>query len=189
MAWGGARPNTGGARAGAGAKSLEQKATLPPPAYPPPSPGDPVVIEQARKLAELGATDVEIADFFKISVTTLYEWRCRFAEFAQATRIGKDAADDRVERAMFQRSVGYTFDSEKIFLPAGARRAVRVPIREHVPPDVPAARHWLANRRPKDWREKVELSIRHDEAEMTDAELAAVIASGRSISPPETQGS
>jgi hypothetical protein len=36
------------------------------------------------------------------------------------------------------------------FMPAGAKRPVRVPIVEHVPPDVTAAIFWLNNRKPVD---------------------------------------
>ena len=65
-------------------------------------------------------------------------------------------ADDRVERSLYHRAVGYSFESEKIFHHQG--EVVRVPIIEHVPPDVGAAMSWLKNRRPDKWRDKVAAS-------------------------------
>lgn len=67
-------------------------------------------------------------------------------------------ADERVERSLYHRAVGYTFEATKIFMPAGAKTPVNAPYREHVPPDVKAATHWLNNRRPAEWRNKSEVS-------------------------------
>lgn len=115
----------------------------------------PEFAEQAKKLCELGATDIELADFFEVDVRTIYRWRNSDEEFCQAVKAGKDSADDRVERALYQRAVGYTFESEKVFNYQG--EIVRAPVREHVPPDAGAGFNWLKNRRGKDWREKQEI--------------------------------
>jgi hypothetical protein len=48
--------------------------------------------------------------------------------------------------------VGYSYESCKIFMPAGARKPVIVPYVEHVPPDVTAGIFWSKNRRPDRWR-------------------------------------
>lgn len=48
----------------------------------------------------------------------------------------------------FRRATGYTYDSEKVF-----HTGKRMPVVEHVPPDVGAAVKWLQNRRPDQWRE------------------------------------
>lgn len=108
--------------------------------------------EQARKLCQFGATDIEIADFFKVNVATIYRWRNTHPEFCEAVHAGKDAADERVERAFYQRAVGYTFESEKVFQFQGT--IVRADTREHVPPDPGAAFNWLKNRRGEKWRDK-----------------------------------
>lgn len=115
---------------------------------------DPAYAEQAKKLCVLGATDIEIADFFGVSTSTFYLWRNQHVEFSEAVRAGKDRADDRVEMALYNRAVGYTFESEKVFQFQG--QVVRAPTREHVPPDPGAAFNWLKNRRPAEWRDKVE---------------------------------
>lgn len=109
--------------------------------------------EQASKLCELGATDYELADFFKVDTRTIYRWKNSEPDFCQAVIVGKEKADDRVERALFNRAVGYTFESEKVFQHQG--EVIRAPIAEHVPPDPGAAMNWLKNRRGDRWRDKI----------------------------------
>ena len=45
----------------------------------------------------------------------------------------------------------------KIFMPAGAKKPVYAPYREHVPPDTTAAIFWLKNRDPAHWRDAWQL--------------------------------
>lgn len=111
---------------------------------------------QAQKLCRLGATDIELADFFEVDRATIYRWIGLHAEFCDALKSGKEAADERVERSLYHKAVGYTHDAVKIFMPAGAAKPVYAPYREHVPPDTTAGIFWLKNRRGKDWRDKVE---------------------------------
>lgn len=115
--------------------------------------------EQARKLCELGATDADLADFFEVSVVTIWRWRTRHEKFCSALRAGKDASDDRVVRSLYQRAVGYEFDAVKIFMPAGASEPVYAPYREHVPPEFGSMKLWLCNRRGEEWRDKQDHSI------------------------------
>jgi len=111
--------------------------------------------KQAAKLCTLGATDEDLADFFEVSVRTVIRWKSEHEEFCQALKVAKDEADNRVERSLYQRAVGYSFDSEKVFNNRGA--VVRAKTREHCPPDVTAQIFWLKNRRSQDWREKQEV--------------------------------
>lgn len=117
-----------------------------------PSSYKPEFAGQARKLCELGATDIEIADFFEVSDRTVYRWQIKYPEFCQALKAGKDVADDRVERALYHKATGYTFQSEKIFQHQGD--IIRATTREHVPPDATSMIFWLKNRRPDQWRDK-----------------------------------
>lgn len=117
-----------------------------------PSQYKPEFAEQAKKLCQLGATDMELADFFGVDVRTIYRWRNNHEEFCQSVMVGKDAADERVARALYQRAVGYSYESEKVFQNGG--QIVRADITEHVPPDSGAAFNWLKNRRSQEWRDK-----------------------------------
>lgn len=111
--------------------------------------------QQAADLCARGATDMELADFFEVSVRTIYRWKAEHQEFCQAIAVAKDIADERVERSLYNRAVGYSHDAVKIFMPAGANAPVYAPYVEHVAPETGAAMFWLKNRRPEKWREKV----------------------------------
>lgn len=108
-------------------------------------------IGQAQKLCKLGATDMEMADFFEVEVRTLYRWKAENEEFCQALKAGKDEADDRVERSLYARANGYEHDEVDIRVVDHA--IVQTPIRKYYAPDTTAAIFWLKNRRPKEWRE------------------------------------
>ena len=118
-----------------------------------PSAYKPAFAEQAAKLCELGATDVELADFFEVSITTVNNWKAQFPEFLAALKAGKDAADDRIERSLYAKASGYTFDAIKIFCSKDGD-VTQVPYREHVPPDTTAMIFWLKNRRKDQWRDR-----------------------------------
>lgn len=109
-------------------------------------------VAQAEKLCKLGATDIEIADFFDVDVRTLYRWKGEHDEFCQSLKAGKDVADERVERSLFSRANGYEHD--EIDIRVVDKSIVQTPIRKYYPPDTTAAIFWLKNRRPEQWRDK-----------------------------------
>lgn len=109
-------------------------------------------VSQARKLCELGATDEDLADFFEVSIRTIANWKSEHAEFLQALKAGKEHADARVERSLYQRAVGYTYDA--VHFSSYQGDVTETEYREHVPPDVTAQIFWLKNRRPDLWRDK-----------------------------------
>lgn len=114
--------------------------------------------DQAVKLCELGATDEELADFFKVNVRTIYRWQGVHPEFCQALKAGKSVADDRVVRSLYHKAVGYKHEAVKIFMPAGAEKPVYAPYTEHIPPSDTAIIFWLKNRRKEDWRDRQEFT-------------------------------
>lgn len=125
-------------------------------------------VKQAKKLAELGATDRDAAEFFEVSEATLNRWKQAHPEFCASLKVGKAAADDRVEQSLYRKATGYTFDAVKIFMPAGADKPVYAEYVEHVPPSDTACIFWLKNRRPEEWRDKPDGP--------SDDELAGVIS-------------
>lgn len=136
----------------------------------------PEFCQEAKTLCENGATDEELAEAFEVSVRSIYRWKANYPEFCQALKTGKEVADERVERSLYAKAVGYTFDSEKVFQFQG--QIVRTPVKEHVPPDTTAAIFWLKNRRAENWRDKSEVHYKHSLETMTDADLERIAADG-----------
>jgi hypothetical protein len=115
----------------------------------------PEFVEQARAQCEEGATDQELADFFGVSVRTLYRWKNTYPEFCQALKASKAPADERVERSLFERATGYERDEVDIRVIDG--QIVQTTVRKFYPPDTTAAIFWLKNRRPEQWRDKTDV--------------------------------
>lgn len=120
---------------------------------------------KAEKLCNLGATDEEIADFFGVHVVTIYRWKNKHPEFCNALKVGKGRADDRVERSLYQRALGYSHPEDKIFASAG--EPLIVPTVKHYPPDTTAAIFWLKNRRAAEWRDTQYIAPTDDAPPMT----------------------
>jgi hypothetical protein len=110
-------------------------------------------LEQARKLAALGATEVEMANFFGVSHKTFTRWKVSRSDFCRALKTAKETADARVERRLYERAVGYSMEVEKIVCLRG--KVIRVKTVEYYPPDVTACIFWLKNRQPDRWRDRV----------------------------------
>ena len=117
----------------------------------------PAFAAQAAKLCEFGATDQDLADCFGVVVSTIYRWKAAHPEFCDAVKAGKVGSDDRVERSLYHKAVGYSYDAVKIMQANG--EPLTVPYREHVPPDTTAAIFWLKNRKPAEWRDKRDVEV------------------------------
>lgn len=144
---------------------------------------DPEFCQVAATLCANGATDEEIADHFEVSVRTLYRWKNSHPEFCQALKAGKELADDRVERSLYMKAIGFRQKAVKIFMPAGADKPVYAEYMEHFAPDTQAAQFWLKNRRPEQWRDKQQvehsgsLNVK-SEADEAKRKLAALATAG-----------
>jgi hypothetical protein len=123
--------------------------------------------EGAAKLARLGATDAEIADFFNVDVRTVYRWKNTYEGFCHALKAGKEEADARVERSLYHRAIGYEQEAVKIFMPAGKDDPVYAPYTERIAPDTTAAIFWLKNRRPQEWRDRQEVDHKSTDGSMS----------------------
>lgn len=145
---------------------------------------DPKLCETAYAMSQQGATVREIAQAFEVSEGTVYRWQHEHPEFRESMKLGKDAADNRVEHSLYRRAIGYSFDAIKIMQFNGI--PVVEPYVEHVPPDVGAAALWLKNRRPDVWREKQEINHTGDftvrAASLSDEQLASIAVGGANAS-------
>ena len=117
---------------------------------------------QVEKLCQLGATDSEIADFFGVSVRTIHRWKIEHEEFCHSIKSGKEKADERVERSLYQKATGYDYTEEqaiKIKVEQHKEEVEVVQITKHAPADTTAAIFWLKNRRKDQWRDKQEHEV------------------------------
>lgn len=120
------------------------------------------ILEQAYKLALLGATDKQLADFFHISTVTLDNWKTSKPEFLCALKEGKDKADAEVADSLYNRAIGYQYiEQEPIKLRKGKdehggiiEEVQIVEVTKVMPPDTTACIFWLKNRQKEQWRDK-----------------------------------
>ena len=114
--------------------------------------------DRAMNYALLGMSDVEIAAAFGIDAATLYRWQSRYPEFRESSLAGKAEADSRVVRSLYERARGMVVPAVKV-VARQDREAEIVRYDEYLPPDVNAARLWLFNRRPREWRDRKEIEV------------------------------
>ncbi|OJW21182.1 MAG: hypothetical protein BGO49_24525 [Planctomycetales bacterium 71-10] len=154
-----------------------------------PKPGQPTkykpeYCEQVKKLALLGLTDVEMAEFFEVCEDTFYEWKKVHPEFSEAASAGKVKADAEIAHSLYDRAKGAQWTEQAAFKirnqtgPGQFTEEVQiVEVRKAAPPDTQAASLWLRNRRPKSWRDTqhIEQTVAQVEAptEFTSPEEAA----------------
>jgi hypothetical protein len=118
-------------------------------------------IRQAEVAAGEGLTNRQLARLFGISTRTLQKWIREDERFAHALKEGKAIADARVARSLYERATGYSHPEEKVFCSDGA--IVTYNTTKHYPPDTAAQTFWLKNRRPHEWRDRIEHTGRDGE--------------------------
>jgi len=114
-------------------------------------------VEQVKKLCELGATDMQIADFFQVDLATINRWKLKHPEFCASLKLGKEIPDSLVVRSLFQRAMGYSHEEDDIRVIEG--QVVITPTIKHYPPDSTSLIFWLKNRNKEDWRDKQEIGV------------------------------
>lgn len=106
-------------------------------------------LQQVYLIAQLGATQEEMATFFNVNITTLEKWIATKPEFAAAVRRGGIEFDMRVVSKLGQRAIGYEYTETEIT--DGPKGYQRKTTKKHVPGDVTAQIFWLKNRRRNEW--------------------------------------
>ena len=104
-----------------------------------------------------GLTDEQIAKNIGINRTTLYDWKKKETNIADALKKGKEVIDFEVENALLKRALGYEYEEETY-----ENGILTKKVKKQVPPDTTAQIFWLKNRKKEQWREKVEV-VKTDE--------------------------
>jgi len=119
-----------------------------------PSTFKPEYIEQVERLAMLGFTNKELAEYFGLASddSALDTWTKRHPEFASALKRGRVEADCKVAAALFKRATGFNYTEEQAV--GGKGGADVVTVERYQIPDVGAICFWLKNRHRNAWRDK-----------------------------------
>ena len=135
----------------------------------------PEYAEQAKKICGLGATDMQLSDFFDVSEKTLNTWKLKHPEFLQSLRVGKDQPDENVKRSLYQRAMGYSHLESKLNVVNG--ELIETVVEKHYPPDATSMIFWLKNRCSTEFKDRVEHDLTADEALPISVQIVAIDAS------------
>jgi len=119
----------------------------------------------AAKMCELGATDMDLANAFDVDIRTIHRWKIKHKGFCHALKIGKEPANNMVERALYQRAVGFSHEEDDIRVVNG--ELVITPTIKHYPPDSTALIFFLKNRMPDQYRQNPDESQTEDAPPLT----------------------
>lgn len=112
-----------------------------------------------------GLTDEQIAANMGINVATLYRYKNEHKEICNALKRGKEVVDIQVENALFKRAIGYKYTETKTEewqdQEGNPVQKVTKTVKEVVP-DTTAQIFWLKNRRPDQWRDKIQTENKTD---------------------------
>ena len=116
--------------------------------------------EKAKKLAQEGLINLEIAKQLGISEDSFYKYMRLHPEFREAVDEGKVVVDDKVESMLLKRALGYDYEETKVIADEEGRPVQFIKTKKHASPDVGAAAFWLKNRRPEKWRDRRDVDVK-----------------------------
>lgn len=140
-------------------------------------------VKLAYNYSLLGATDVQMSEYFGVTEKTFNRWKKQYPEFCQSLKSGKREADSKVAEKLFTRAIGYEYDELHVEK-RGRKILKRKTVRKHQPADTTAQIFWLKNRQPEIWRDRVDtnisggLSLKSELEELSDEELKVIITGG-----------
>ena len=111
----------------------------------------------AWSLAIRGATDAEIAEAMHVSRKTICSWKNEHESFANALAEGKEIADSKIERSLYQSAQGYFIDEEERLIEVNKDGTTKLgdlrTKKRYIPPSTTAQIFWLKNRKREHWRD------------------------------------
>lgn len=123
--------------------------------------------------ARKGLTDEQLAHNMGITAKTLYEWKNKYSEICEALKQGKEVVDILVENALLKRALGYSYKEKSEKYEGGVLTERKVTIKEVVP-DTTAQIFWLKNRKPSEWRDRVQTDVEAAELSKVDELLKGI---------------
>lgn len=124
---------------------------------------------QLESWARDGLTDEQIASNMGIGYSTLQTWKSKYQDIQDTLKRGKEVVDIQVENALLKRALGYSYDEvtrERVLdydqstgQVVGSHMEITKTVKKEVQGDTTAQIFWLKNRRPKQWRDKRDVSV------------------------------
>ena len=111
-----------------------------------------------------GFTDKEISDMLRITVRTFHNWKKQNKDFFHSLKDWKNYADEKVERSLYERATGYEHIDTHFSNFQGIVTATEYT--KCYAPDPTSMIFWLKNRKPKDWRDRIEIN-----SDLSDVEI------------------
>lgn len=155
----------------------------------------------AWSLAIKGATDQDIADAFHVSRRTIIRWRQTYPSFNTACQSGKEVADAKVKKSLFERAVGFEYQEKESVIDVDPRTGEQKPVRvrtltKKAVPDTMAQMYWLNNRCREEFSQTQKVTLdgsvharpyeNLSEEELREA-LACMTSSSRGTAPSRTR--
>lgn len=138
-----------------------------------------------------GLTDEQIANNIGIARTTLYDWKNKYKDIADALKKGKRPVDVEVENTLLRVIHGYEYEEKDEWIEideSGRKRKKVIRKTRYAKPDTTAIIFWLKARKPDIWRGmtkefkeklkaetehlKADTKLKQHEAKVLDEEVA-----------------
>ena len=127
------------------------------------------------RLGEIGAwaregyTEEDIAKELGISYSGFRNYKKQHMELVGVLTENKKIADNAVRAALFKRATGYTYTKERKERGEDGKLVVVEKATVEVAADVSAAKFWLTNRDPENWKDRQSKDIHaHVDANIED---------------------
>ena len=118
----------------------------------------------AWSLALKGATDQDVADAFHVSRMTILRWRKEYKSFDEAYQRGKDIADAKVKKSLYERAVGFEYTEKESIMELDPKTGEKKPVKvrtqtKRARPVTMAIMYWLNNRSKGEFSQRQEITL------------------------------
>ena len=127
-------------------------------------------LEKIGLMASKGVIDSEIAFNIGVAYSTFREWVKIHPKLSAVLKIHKQVADEKVELSLYQRAMGWEYTEEtkerKYNVDTDEYEMILTKtVKKQVLPDTTAMIFWLKNRKPDEWKDRVETYNIPDDAQ------------------------
>lgn len=132
----------------------------------------------AWSLAVRGCTDAEIAKAMHVTRKTICSWKNEHKTFAKALAEGKEIADSKIERSLYNSAMGYYVDEEERLIEVNKDGTTKLgdlrTKKRYIPPSVTAQIFWLKNRLKALWRDVTKTEVTGDDGKPVEFQQVQV---------------